>query len=489
MVMLCACCCRLFCAKIESHYIFEIVVICLILLSCASLAIEGPSCQREQMDAGTSQLKSLSSAGVNSLQNLNASGFLDVKASAAPEAADECTANKYRLYFDLISYSVYGIFFLEMLLCSVSRGFIMTACTTCRPYLRNNICRVDFVILLIMSFCMMDTTGSKGLHFIKVISPAAGLVRHKHIQNITKSFASSLPMLFVVSVPIMFLMAMLAIVGVDLFGDGQMKRCVLEKDILSYLGDEEFLGYNITECHTAALRNGGNIVAGNGNFPVGGKLTWANPPLHFDNALYGIETLLAAATAGVMPTQQVVIEIQGPGQPPLQDAFKSANYFFVAFHLIFTFFLMNLFIGVMSISFSTSTGSLLVTGLQRRWVQFDQGILGKFSPHNSEHEDFRPDPGAKFHDSRLIAYTIVTNLWFERATTFAILCNCGVLLSDGYPRERDTMELVEAVDMGFVSICESPSPPTAAAGSASILVDAHTAFSTPDTVLNIPQMQ
>jgi hypothetical protein len=112
------------------------------------------------------------------------------------------------------------------------------------------------------------------------------------------------------------------------------------------------------------------------------------------------------------------------------------------------------FIGVMSVSFSTSTGSLLVTGLQRRWMQFDQTILANFSPHNSENEDFRPDPGCYFHDWRMLIYTIIENSWFQRATSSAIVCNCAILLSDGYPRGKAEGELMERIDLGFVCICK-----------------------------------
>ena len=276
---------RLWCAKIESHHMFEVVVICLIFMSCASLAVEGPSCQAVEVADGSLQA--------------------DV---GLEDSLDDCTAYKYRHHFMFIRYSVYGVFILEMMLCSVSRGFMMTSCKTVGPYLGNNICRIDFLIICIITFCMMDTTDSKGLRFVRSMSPSVGLVRHQHIKNILNSLASSLPALFVVSVPIIFLMAMLAIVGVDLFGNGQMKRCVLENNVLSYLGDGDYLSYNITQCHAEAISNGGQIVEGN-DFPVGGVFTWANPELDFDNAIHGIKALLAAATAGVMPTQNVVMEV------------------------------------------------------------------------------------------------------------------------------------------------------------------------------------
>ena len=44
-------------------------------------------------------------------------------------------------------------------------------------------------------------------------------------------------------------------------------------------------------------------------FPSGGGYKWANPPLHFDDALHGLQLLLSAASAGVMPSQNIAFDV------------------------------------------------------------------------------------------------------------------------------------------------------------------------------------
>jgi hypothetical protein len=127
-----------------------------------------------------------------------------------------------------------------------------------------------------------------------------------------------------VSLPILFLMAMLSIVGVDLFGDGQMMRCLDKDNGLSFL--DEDLPYNQSQC--------------------GHKSTtvWKNPPWSFDNAVDGMISLCKAASVGVMPIQNVAQTIEGPGLAPKEPSidesgtvsggFPESKWFFVVFHLV-----------------------------------------------------------------------------------------------------------------------------------------------------------
>ena len=69
------------------------------------------------------------------------------------------------------------------------------------------------------------------------------------MKKIIKSFTKSLPGCATVAVPIVFMMCMMSILGVDIFGNGQMKRCVNEDDVLSYLGGEFTVFSSDQHCH------------------------------------------------------------------------------------------------------------------------------------------------------------------------------------------------------------------------------------------------
>jgi|EP01047_Picozoa_sp_COSAG01_P057905 hypothetical protein len=81
---------------------------------------------------------------------------------------------------------------------------------------------------------------------------------------------------------------------------------------------------------------------------------------------------------------------------------------------------MNLFIGVMSKSFSEGTGSLLVTSLQNRWTQCNEAVLDKFVCHENEFDESRPRLGTPFYNERRVAFQLAASRHFHRLTTFVM---------------------------------------------------------------------
>jgi hypothetical protein len=424
---------RIFCATIESHPLFEGLIVSMVLLSCFSIAIEGPSCKDTEKDVVVNI-----SGTVDGIDLSQVIGTSDTDADMDPED-NECIALKYKLYFETLNIFILALFYVELIFRSISRGFVQTS-GTMTPFLRSGYNQVDMLIIIVCTSAYVTKAGVEeegDMHsmvgLIQSLIPTATLIRNKNLRRILGSFAASLPMIAVVCVPIIFMMCMMSIVGVDLFGRGKMARCVLESDVLSYMDDYEWITFNITVCEG-----------------VDG-LQWQAPPYNFEDAFAGVNTLLKCATVGVVPVQQMVRDITSYGQPPENGAFADADYFFMAFHMVFTFFLMNLFIGVMSESFSESTGSVLVTTLQRRWIQCNESLLSHFVPQNDEQEEFRPMLGEMFYLQRLRCFKLVTNRLFSTLTTAVIVVNCVMLSADHYPQSEEWRTWVEAIDVGFLA--------------------------------------
>ena len=64
--------CLVFVSQVESHRMFEIVVVTLIVLSLGSLAVEGPTCQKAAIEAASSSLD-LTVAETSSWEDANTS--------------------------------------------------------------------------------------------------------------------------------------------------------------------------------------------------------------------------------------------------------------------------------------------------------------------------------------------------------------------------------------------------------------------------------
>ena len=124
---------RVFCARVERSVYFEAVMISLICLSCISVAIEGPGCDSLSLD-------------VLPVAALAAAASADASAEVA---AVECPKNALEGVFVAVGYLVLGALILELVLCSISRGFLLKSGPS-RPYLRNKQNLVDFLIILVI---------------------------------------------------------------------------------------------------------------------------------------------------------------------------------------------------------------------------------------------------------------------------------------------------------------------------------------------------
>eukprot|EP01043_Picozoa_sp_COSAG02_P024531 COSAG02_NODE_1343_length_13161_cov_12.669959_1_plen_3095_part_00 len=425
---------RVVCARVGHHVYFEIVMISLICMSCISVAIEGPGCaDGDQLASDGSDIQSV-----------------------------ECPENELKPIFTAVRYLILGGFILELLLRSVSGGFMLKSGPS-RPYLANKQNLIDFVIILVIlgtysvdKWMRNADEYSRSIGLVRAMAPMFSLVRNRPLRNIFHAFSHALPLIATVMLPIVFLMAMMSVVAVDLFGHGKFRRCMATGNMISYLDGEDHDGYNQTECLIASAR--------------GLDVEWINPPFNFDNAYAGIVTLFKAATAGFMPIHYVASGIDGPGLAPREASWvkvvnedgsihsteesETANIwtslaFFSTYHIVFTFFLMNLFIGVMSVSFSKSTGTIMITTLQRRWMQC-QMMVDKFRPYEDINEEYRPMPGETLFRVRLALFTVVTNRYFKNFVSLLIVSNCIVLLCEHYPAEGRWLEFISLVDMAFL---------------------------------------
>lgn len=97
---------------------------------------------------------------------------------------------------------------------------------------------------------------------------------------------------------------------------------------------------------------------------------WENPPYHFDNIFAATQTLFyVALVSGWLDIMDATIAITEVDQQPVPGNHPGFATYYVLFHVCFGFFLLNLFIGVLSSAFSTQSGSNLVTSMQKKWIR------------------------------------------------------------------------------------------------------------------------
>lgn len=362
---------RLVCAKIRSSIWFDRTVILTVLINCILLAVETPE-----------------------------------------------FASKHAVYFDAFYAFIFAILSTQLLLDIIIHGLYWKSGPTL-PYLQNSVHILDLFVITSMaisavlrasSLINMDTTEDRVLEIIQKMAPMLILLRIESLRRLLSSFAAALPSVGGIMVLLALFWAIFGIIGVEYFGGG-LYRCVYKDDIYMTVPVSEV--HNITQCLS---RN---------------DTVWANPPWNFDNIFSSFVTLFyLCINAGWLEIAESTLDITEIGSVPVPNQNPFAWIYFLAFHMIFSFFLLNLFIGVLSSAFAEKNGTNLTTSLQQRWIRV-QAMLSTFQPAETTVD--QPRVGAFLWRIRLRCWFISENHAVESLWTAGILLNVLVLTLDHYP--------------------------------------------------------
>merc|ERR1712159_520887 len=96
---------------------------------------------------------------------------------------------------------------------------------------------------------------------------------------------------------------------------------------------------------------------------------WLNPPFNFDNIFYAMMSLFYLATvAGWVDFMETTMDITDLDQSPKLDSFPESQVYYFFFTIVFSTFMLNLFIGVLGNAFSETAGTNLITPSQTKWI-------------------------------------------------------------------------------------------------------------------------
>ncbi|XP_053265509.1 sodium channel protein type 5 subunit alpha-like [Podarcis raffonei] len=312
------------------------------------------------------------------------------------------------------------IFFLEMLLKWVAYGF--------RKYFTNAWCWLDFFIVCV-SF-PAKTVGTKGrdlcdshistksLRTLRALRPLRALSRFKGIKVVVNALAGAVPSIGNVLLVCVVLWLPFNILGVQLFGG------------------------KFSKCSNASLKNKNVCESQNSK--------WSNTNVNFDHVGMGYLALLQVATfKGWMEIMYAAVD--APSKENEDPSFENnvwAYLYFVAFIIFGSFFMLNLFIGVVIDNFNQQrkkiSGELIFMSDEQKKYYNALKKLGNKKP-------LKPVPRPQNMYQGLL-FDIVNKKAFDIFIISLILLNVVIMAAEHEDEGEAVKSLLENINLVFVAI-------------------------------------
>lgn len=395
---------RIVAATVQDHPMFKRLVMVLIMISCVSLAVEG----RGEGAVGAS----------------------------APEIAGHPVPKVFGIgLFSILNVLVLGAFILESGMKIVIHGLVLKSGPT-TPYLGTRMNQLDFLIVVAciaayMPFVPIEGPWARALRLGRVITPISNsLAKHPDIALVILSFFRAAPDTAIVLLPLVLLALVFSIVGVAWFG-AKDRACIELGNALQPLPYDQDTCSNMT------------------------GHDWVSPSFNFDNSLNGMASLFVATTDG---THSFMLK-----HNVISDG-VSGTAFWVFYHLVFTCFFLNLFLGVLTASFEKSSGAALTTSGEKSWSGLKR-FMHTFRPESNDEDELRPGPNKRC--SKILGSSVAV-LWFKFRTQMfelainkklekvwgaAIVANTFTLATDRFPIPQWQLEAVEFANKCFLLLC------------------------------------
>ncbi|NWR37930.1 SCN4A protein, partial [Tachuris rubrigastra] len=319
------------------------------------------------------------------------------------------------------------IFLMEVVLKWVAYGL--------HSYFTNSWCLLDFVIVCvsILSFVSWGPNpdienkarcssgnGLKSLRTLKALRPLRALSRFEGIKVVVNALLGAIPSIFNVLLVCVVFWLLFNILGVKWFGK-RFSKCILQEGNISLIN-------NLSDC----MSYGGN---------------WTNYPVNFDNVGIGYLALLQVATfKGWMDIMYAAVDSRKINEQPEFEARLYMYIYFVVFIIFGSFFMLNLFIGVVISNFNQqrkkiSGKDLFLTEEQKKYYNALKK-LGSKKPQKPI-----PRPSNAFLG---LLFDVVEHKAFDIIIVIFICLNMVVMMAEN--NQEGTKEVLNKINYFFVAV-------------------------------------
>ncbi|XP_065427316.1 voltage-dependent L-type calcium channel subunit alpha-1F [Chrysemys picta bellii] len=259
-----------------------------------------------------------------------------ILSSISLAAEDPIRAHSFRNiilgYFD---YAFTSIFTVEILLKMTAYGAFLHKGSFCRNWF--NLLDLLVVSVSLISFGIHSSAISvvKILRVLRVLRPLRAINRAKGLKHVVQCVFVAIRTIGNIMIVTTLLQFMFACIGVQLF-KGKFYSCTDEAK------------------HTPEECKGTFIVYKDGDVghPMVRERVWHNSDFNFDNVLSGMMALFTVSTFEGWPSLLYkAIDANGENLGPIYNYRVEISVFFIVYIIIIAFFMMNIFVGFVIITF------------------------------------------------------------------------------------------------------------------------------------------
>uniref|UniRef100_A0AAQ6IVR7 Voltage-dependent L-type calcium channel subunit alpha n=1 Tax=Anabas testudineus TaxID=64144 RepID=A0AAQ6IVR7_ANATE len=372
---------RVACHSLIHHHIFTNLILVFIILSSCSLAAEDP-------------------IRAHSFRN-NILGYAD--------------------------YAFTSIFTVEILLKMTVHGAFLHQGSFCRNWF--NLLDLLVVSVSLVSFFLHSSAISvvKILRVLRVLRPLRAINRAKGLKHVVQCVFVAIRTIGNIMIVTTLLQFMFACIGVQLF-KGKFYRCTDEAK------------------HTPEQCKGTFVVYKDGDVthPMVRERIWQNSDFNFDNVLMGMMALFTVSTFEGWPALLYkAIDANGENSGPIYNYQVEISIFFIVYIIIIAFFMMNIFVGFVIITFreqgEQEYKNCELDKNQRQCVEYALKAqpLKLYIPKNPVQYKF---------------WSIINSTGFEYVMFILILLNTVTLAIQHYEQSKDFSYIMDILNMVFTGL-------------------------------------
>ncbi|XP_049341924.1 calcium channel, voltage-dependent, L type, alpha 1F subunit isoform X1 [Astyanax mexicanus] len=259
-----------------------------------------------------------------------------ILSSISLAAEDPIRAHSARNNFlGYADYAFTSIFTVEILLKMTVHGAFLHKGSFCRNWF--NLLDLLVVSVSLVSFFLHSSAISvvKILRVLRVLRPLRAINRAKGLKHVVQCVFVAIRTIGNIMIVTALLQFMFACIGVQLF-KGKFYRCTDEAK------------------HTPEQCKGTFVVYKDGDVtrPMVRQRLWLNSDFNFDNVLMGMMALFTVSTFEGWPALLYkAIDANGENHGPVYNYRVEISIFFIVYIIIIAFFMMNIFVGFVIITF------------------------------------------------------------------------------------------------------------------------------------------